>query len=172
MNPWHGRVSAWKCWSLSSVQLFVAPWTVAHQALFMEFLRILERVAIPFSRSSSWPRDWTWVSRIVGIFLLLSETPRKSITALSYQVLGPVKGDLGWSQAGCLISLGLRFLICKMGIKIYFMRCCEELWGFFVCLFVCFCHCWMFIFPTSPCFPGCWLFVMHVEHEIFLLEFF
>ena len=73
--------SKWKWKLLSCVQLLVTPWTVACQApLFMEFLRILERVAIPFSRRSSWPRDWTWVSRIVGGFLLLSETPRKSIT--------------------------------------------------------------------------------------------
>ena len=28
--------------------------------------RILEWVAISFSSRSSWPRDWTWVSRIVG----------------------------------------------------------------------------------------------------------
>ena len=28
--------------------------------------RILEWVAISFSRRSSWPRDWTWVSCIVG----------------------------------------------------------------------------------------------------------
>ena len=28
--------------------------------------RVLEWVAISFSRWSSWPRDWTWVSRIVG----------------------------------------------------------------------------------------------------------
>ena len=28
--------------------------------------RILEWVAIPFSRRSSQPRDWTWVSHIVG----------------------------------------------------------------------------------------------------------
>ena len=30
--------------------------------------RILEWVAIPFSRGSSQPRDWTQVSRIVGRF--------------------------------------------------------------------------------------------------------
>ena len=29
--------------------------------------RILGRVAIPFSRGSSWPRDWTWVSCIAGV---------------------------------------------------------------------------------------------------------
>ena len=28
--------------------------------------RVLEWVASSFSRRSSWPRDWTWVSRIVG----------------------------------------------------------------------------------------------------------
>ena len=44
------------------VWLFATPWTIAHQApLSMEFSRdeILERVAIPFSRGSSWPRDQT-----------------------------------------------------------------------------------------------------------------
>ena len=30
--------------------------------------RILEWIAIPFSRGSSWPRDWTQVSCIAGIF--------------------------------------------------------------------------------------------------------
>ena len=30
--------------------------------------RILEWVAISFSRGSSWPRDWTWVSCIAGRF--------------------------------------------------------------------------------------------------------
>ena len=34
--------------------------------------RILEWVSIPFSRGSSWPRDWTQVSCITGGFLLLS----------------------------------------------------------------------------------------------------
>ena len=28
--------------------------------------RILEWAAIPFSRGSSWPRDWTWVSHITA----------------------------------------------------------------------------------------------------------
>ena len=30
--------------------------------------RILDWVAIPFSRESSWPRDWTWVSYIESKF--------------------------------------------------------------------------------------------------------
>ena len=55
--------------SLSRVQLFATPWTVAHQAPpSMGFSRqeYWSRVAISFSRRSSWPRDWTRVSRIVG----------------------------------------------------------------------------------------------------------
>ena len=32
-------------------------------------VRILERVAMPFSRGSSHPRNWTWVSCIAGRFL-------------------------------------------------------------------------------------------------------
>ena len=36
--------------------------------------RILEWVAIPFSREYSWPRDWTRISRIVGRFFTISAT--------------------------------------------------------------------------------------------------
>ena len=49
--------------SVSCVQLFVTLRTIARQApLSMGFIlqaRILEWVAISFSRGSSWPRDWT-----------------------------------------------------------------------------------------------------------------
>ena len=49
---------------LSCVQLFVAPWTVAHQwAVLMIFhTKILKWVAISYSRGSSQPRNWTCVS--------------------------------------------------------------------------------------------------------------
>ena len=56
---------------LSRVQLFATPWTVACQPpLFMGFFqaRILEWVAISFSRQSSPPRDENWVSFIAGRF--------------------------------------------------------------------------------------------------------
>ena len=36
--------------------------------------RILEWVAIPFSRGSSWPRGWTWVSCIAGRFFTIWAT--------------------------------------------------------------------------------------------------
>ena len=53
--------------SLSCVWLFATPWTVAYQApLSLGFFqaRVLEWVAISFSRGSSWPRDWALVSCI------------------------------------------------------------------------------------------------------------
>ena len=40
--------------------------------------RILERVSIPFSRGSSWLRDWTQVSHIVGIFFTIWATREAS----------------------------------------------------------------------------------------------
>ena len=57
--------------SFSRVQLFATSWTVAHQApLSMGILqaRILEWIAISFSRGSSWFRDQTRDSCIAGRF--------------------------------------------------------------------------------------------------------
>ena len=56
-------------WVKSLSHVFATPWTVAHQAppIHGTFqARILMWVPIYFSRRSSWPRDWTQVSRIVG----------------------------------------------------------------------------------------------------------
>ena len=53
------------------VWVFATPWIAARQApLSMGILqaRILEWVAIPFSRGSSQPREWTQVSHIAGRF--------------------------------------------------------------------------------------------------------
>ena len=62
---------------LSSVRLFVIPWTVAHQAPISMGIfqaRILEWVAMPSSRGSSWPRDGTQVSHIAGRFFTVWAT--------------------------------------------------------------------------------------------------
>ena len=45
-------------------------------------IRILEWVAIPFSRGSSWPRDWTWVSYIAVRFFSVWATGLKEGTDL------------------------------------------------------------------------------------------
>ena len=59
----HG-VTMWRR-SLSRVWLFVTPWTIVHGILQA---RILEWVAVPFSRGSSQPRDRTQVSCIADRF--------------------------------------------------------------------------------------------------------
>ena len=69
--------SFYLCELLSHVWLFVTPWTVAHQApLSMGILqaRILEWVAIPFSRGPSQSRDQIQVSCIAGRFFIVRAT--------------------------------------------------------------------------------------------------
>ena len=62
------------CWLLSCVQLFVTPWTVAHQAhLAIEILegRILEWVAMSSSREFSQSRDPTQTFCLAGGFFTI-----------------------------------------------------------------------------------------------------
>ena len=54
--------------------------------------RIVEWVAIPCSRGSSWPRDWTWVSCIVGRFFTVCAT---SEVQYSYSV------QFSWVTQSC-----------------------------------------------------------------------
>ena len=78
----------WKWKSLSHVQLFVTPWTTQS----LEFsVRILERVAFPFSRGSSQPRARTEVSRIAGGFSA-AEPPGKPGAAYGTAAATSVKG--------------------------------------------------------------------------------
>ena len=69
----------------------MTPWTVACQTpLSMEFARqerILEWVAIPFSRASSQLRDQTWVSCIVADYLP-PEPQRRPLVPVNETLLG------------------------------------------------------------------------------------
>ena len=75
-------IHCYKKVSHSVVPDSATPWTVAHQAPLVHGVlqaRILEWVAILFSRGSSQSRDRTWVSSIAGRFNSLpSEPPGKS----------------------------------------------------------------------------------------------
>ena len=65
------------CVSLSHLQLFATPWTVARQApLTLGILqaRILEWVSMPFFRRYSRTRDWIQVSRNAGRFFTMWAT--------------------------------------------------------------------------------------------------
>ena len=56
-------VSSQSCPTLCDPMDYILPGSSVHGILQA---RILEWVAISFSRGSSWPRDWTWVSCIAG----------------------------------------------------------------------------------------------------------
>ena len=65
---------------------FLTPWIVAHQVLLVHWIsqaRILERVAISFSRGSSQPRDWTFVS-CLGRLFFTTEPPGKTWTPYAH----------------------------------------------------------------------------------------
>ena len=74
------------CWMLSRVCLFCdcsLPGSSVH-GIFQP--RMLEWVAISFSRGSSWPRDWTWVSclgRWILYHWVMREAPWVCIFSLS-----------------------------------------------------------------------------------------
>ena len=59
-------------------------------------IRILEWVAISFSRGSSWHRDWTWVSLTAGRFFTIWATSKASVTSLSVCVSCSVVSDSLW----------------------------------------------------------------------------
>ena len=95
----------------SCVWFFVTPWTIARQApLSMRILhaRVLEWVAMPFSRRSSQPRGQTWVSRIVGRFFTASATwktppkrrilPTPRLMKRTHKLLD-MRGSRSWSWA-------------------------------------------------------------------------
>ena len=55
----------------SPVQLFVTPWTVAHSAHGILQERILEWVAMPYSRESSRPRGWTRIACLLHWLVII-----------------------------------------------------------------------------------------------------
>ena len=76
LSPWGFKesdrteqLSTWEVkWkSLSRVRLFATPWT-DYTVHWLLQARVLERVAFPFSRGTTQPRDRTQVSRIAGRF--------------------------------------------------------------------------------------------------------
>ena len=104
---------------LIHIQLFVTPWTVAHQGpLFMGFVqaRILERVAMPSSRASSQPRYWIWISCIAGGFFTIWATREAQTLGYHcmYVIILRIKEELSmacfvrryffFSLKGCLIA--------------------------------------------------------------------
>ena len=73
------RQSYWWWWLFGHsefIQLFCDPMDCSPSGSSVYGIsqaRILEWVAISFSKGSSLPRDWTWVSCIAGLFLLVMD---------------------------------------------------------------------------------------------------
>ena len=95
--------------SLSCVWLFAAPWTIACQAPpSMEFFqaRILEQIAISYSRGSSWPRDWTPVSPALADRFFTTALPEKP----PYRVDTLQISSCGHYDLSCVFSFPFLFL--------------------------------------------------------------
>ena len=98
-GKYSNRPVCW-CWaeSLSPIRLFATPWTVAHQAPLSTGIlqaRILEWVALPSSRRSSRPRNWTQVSHTAGRF------------CTSWATKEATSSEIRWRWAGQAPSLGV-----------------------------------------------------------------
>ena len=85
-SPMH-ESEKWK-WSLSVVSTLSHPLACSLPGSFVHGIfqaRVLEWVAIPFSRVSSWPRDWTQVSCIVGRFFTIWATMKTRVTCYAIE---------------------------------------------------------------------------------------
>ena len=103
--------------SLSHVQLFETPWTVAHQVPMLH--GILEWVAIYCSSGSSWSRDWThisnnsWASSCLFLLSISYFLPLPFIKALN----GKEVWERDWINQ---LGENIPSLLCRMsGIKAF-----------------------------------------------------
>ena len=77
---------------------------------------MLQWVAMPFSKGSSWPRDQTWVSSIAGRFFTIWTTGGPTIYS-QFQERKQIFEHWCWQASGCGGSCGCS-LLCKVGSKI------------------------------------------------------
>ena len=88
--------------------------------------RILEWVAIPFSRGSSWPRDQTQVSPITGRFFLLGTPIDEFICGIFYF---PHVSDIVWSLAFSFWLASPNVIILVASLADIFFAACEGCWA-------------------------------------------
>ena len=95
--------------SLSRVRLFATPSSSVHGIIQA---RVLGWVAMPFSRGSSQPRDWTQVSRISGRFFTIWATREILLKAFTckYKLGSKSQFRLAWNRS-ILYALKLSYYI-------------------------------------------------------------
>ena len=120
MYLWYLKKRKVKVKSLSRAQLFATQWTVAYFSAHGIFqARVLECVAISFSRGSSRPRDQTQVSHVAGRCFTLwvtreverkgkNEYIRVCLRSITFSRKLHMKywlplGNIGWN-IGCLLE--------------------------------------------------------------------
>ena len=83
---------------------FAIPWTIAFQASLSMISqeRILEWVALPFSRESSWPREWIHI--LVGRFFTI-EPPERSIKGQNDDSLDYARKNEKWRIFICFLCV-------------------------------------------------------------------
>ena len=102
----------WEKWkSLSSIQLFVTPWTVAHQVPLMEFSRQGYWSGLPFPPLE----DWTWVSCIAGRFFIIWATREAWKDLLLFATKGSVAENQQQSLILWHVKLQYRTMILNEG---------------------------------------------------------
>ena len=86
--------------------------------------RMLEWVAIPFSRGSFWPRDQTWISCTAGGFFTISESKSHSVVSDSLQphILYSPWNSLGQNTGVGSLSL-LQGIFPTQGLKPGLLHC-------------------------------------------------
>ena len=113
---WRGKTLAFLILSLTlwDPKGYSLPGSSAHGILQA---RILEWVVIPFSRESSWPRDWTQVSCIAGGFFTIWATGQPHTLTRSLQT--PLGIHFLWFQQTDSDSLtGNRCIVLKLKGKV------------------------------------------------------
>ena len=103
--------------------------------------RILEWVDIPFTRGSSWPRDWTWFSCIAGRFFTvwtIREAHGEKIEKIKLNILEDVSClTLEWSHGchtvftanwGCLFDNQMYYVPAALPSKAVTRRCAKRSW--------------------------------------------
>ena len=98
---WPGILGTQSLSTLCSPMDYSPPGSSIHRVLQA---RVLEWVAMPFSRGSSSPRDWTWVSCIAGSFFTMWATREASWLAL-------VCAQVQWSPLGIWMK-EMKFTAC------------------------------------------------------------
>ena len=94
----------WKWKLLSHVRLFVTPMDYTVHGILQA--RMLEWVAMPFSRGSSQPRNWTQVSHIAGGFFTSWAARKPTKCSMSSLMWLPIAESYARSTSGTVSRLG------------------------------------------------------------------